>query len=297
MALSPADFRAKRTGPATPELANAVAVVSAVANGLGAMQVDLSGIKAGLLHVGSTVSMLLGNVDLAAQMAASWAAVAGSLRDSFYSAYPPNVADLPELRIGAIMALAEEGITVWTVPQPAVAARLLRATSSADRRRVLGDAAPAILEDCAREAAKATGGAFPDLARLLEQSIRAVQGGHTAAGQALAASVLDTLLQVAFEKHQRVRLTRHARGNPNADVMDHYEELTIGAAMVLRPIWWAYRPQETAELRAQSVTFARHGTAHHIRGRQVSRRNAIQAVMLTTALLAYTAVLEADGAL
>ncbi|MEN0072409.1 MAG: hypothetical protein AAGC63_15630, partial [Propionicimonas sp.] len=208
-------------------------------------------------------------------------------------AFPPNVVDLPELRVDALIALGDEGITVWTVPRPAIAARLLRAGSPQERRRVLGQAWSSILDDCAGEAAKAAGGPHAALARLLEQAIHAVQAGHTAAGQALAASVLDTLMRTAFVDEYRSDLTRHPR-NPNAKVMDHYDELTIGEAMVLRPIWFAYRPQETPAQRASSSAFARHATAHHLHDRQLSRRNAVQAIMLATALLAFMAVLDQD---
>lgn len=256
--------------------------------------VDLSGIVAAANQVRSIVATVVQSIDLSGFLT-SWQHALEALEQSFRDGLPPNLLNAEDLSFGALIDLADEGITLWSVPRAAVAARFMRATSPQARRRVLGDASVEILEDCAEVAATATSGPFPDLARLQGQAIRAVQDGHIAAGQALTASVLDTLLQVAFGKRDRVRLTWHPRGTATGVPMDHYDELTVAAAMVLRPIWFAYRPQDTAEDRAASPAFARHATAHHIHGRQVSRRNAVQALMLTTALLSYLAVLDANA--
>ncbi|RMI13238.1 hypothetical protein [Cellulomonas triticagri] len=277
-------------------LGAAVAVVRAVSDALGG-GAALSNLAEGLRWFGESVAPLARVVSAALPTVKETLAGLQEIAESWRRrSFPPNVVDLPELRMDALVALSDEGITVWTVPRPAIAARLLSADSPQARRRVLGQSWRPILKDCADEAAKAVASDHVDLARLLEQAIRAVQAGHTAAGQALAASVLDALLSTTFVESYRRDLVRHPRGNPKAKVMNHFDELTIGEAMVLRPIWFAYRPQDTHEQRAASSAFARHATAHHIHGRQVSRRNAVQAIMLGTALLSYIPVYDAARA-
>lgn len=276
-------------------LGAAAAVARAVSDAFGG--VAASNLAQGLRGFGETVAPLAravsGALPTVKQALAGLEEIAESWRRR---AFPRNVVDLPELRMDALIALGNEGITVWTVPRSVIAARLLSADSPQARRRVLGQSWDLILMDCADEAAKAVAGDRADLARLLEQAIHAVRSGHTAAGQALTASVLDALLSAAFAEPYRRALVRHPRGNPNAKVMNHFDELTIGEAMVLRPIWFAYRPQDTHEERAASSAFSRHATAHHIHGRPVSRRNAVQAIMLATALLAYIPAYDAARA-
>lgn len=220
-----------------------------------------------------------------------WSRLADQELAEFRRSLPPNLRGVEDVEFSAIATLAGEGITVWAVPRARVAQRLLHAPTSQARRRILGDAAADILDDCATIATTAAAGPFPDLAQLLEQVIRVTRSGEHGAGQALAASILDTLMQLAFDEGDRVRLVQHKRkATSEVTPMDHFDELEIGAAMVLRPIWFAYRPQTTPEQRAVSTTFARHGTAHHIRGRQVSKRNAVQATMLAAALLDFLSV-------
>jgi hypothetical protein len=241
-------------------------------------------------HISAIAAQQLSWVTDAAK---GWSRLADEALAEFRRSLPPNLHAFEDVEFSAIETLAGEGITVWAVPRARVAQRLLRAPTSQARRRILADAADDILDDCATIATTAAAGPFPDLARLLEQAIRVTRSREYGAGQALAASILDTLMQVALDDADRKRLVQHKRkATSQVTVMDHFDELEIAAAMVLRPIWFAYRPQETVEQRAASTTFARHGTAHHIRGRQVSKRNAVQAVMLVAALLDLLAVLD-----
>lgn len=227
-----------------------------------------------------------GNFEWVADLGRVWSRAAEQALAEFRGSLPPNLRDAEDVDFLPLITLADEGITLWAVPRARVADRLLRAPTPQARRRVLGSAFDEILEDCAGVAAAGAAGPFPDLARLVEQAVRVTRSGEFAAGQALAASVLDTLMREAIEDGDRKRLVAHKRSERSqVTPMDHFDDLELAWAMVLRPMWFAYRPQETAEQRAVSTTFARHGTAHNIRGRQVSKRNAAQAVMLAAALL------------
>ncbi|RMI13236.1 hypothetical protein [Cellulomonas triticagri] len=213
----------------------------------------------------------------------------------FRRSLPPNLRHLDGVEFTPILALADEGITLWAVPRAQIADRLLRAQTTRARRRILGSSADDILHDCSVVAVAGAAGPYADLARLLEQAIRVIRAGELAAGQALAASVLDTLMRVSFTEDDRKRLIAHKRSaRSQVTPVDHFDEYDFAFAMVMRPVWFAYRPQDTAEQRAASSTFARHGSAHHIRGRQVSKRNAVQSVMLAAALLDLLAVLDRE---
>lgn len=250
-------------------------------------------VRDSVLSINGTVARAL-ILDPFADLIARANEAARALTEAYRRAFPPNLLPIVEsVSLEAIQTLANEGITVWAVPRARVAVRLMRAPDARARRDVLGAEFEAILEDCAGAAAAAVAGPFPDLARLLEQAVRVMRSGEVAAGQALAASVLDTLLKVSFEKPAVDDLMYHHKGPKSKKaVMDHFEELEVRAAMVLRPIWFAYRPQWTAEERRGSSSFARHATAHYIRGRAVSKRNAAQAAMLAAALLDLLALLD-----
>lgn len=204
----------------------------------------------------------------------------GLIRKAQTAALPKNLRDIA-LDADQVETVADEGLTIWSVPRRKLVERLLAAPDKAARRRILGSKWEAILEDCEEVAAQTTTGPHGSQAQFLAQAIAALRAGHTAAGQALAGNVLDSLLWMTFPTSERRDLTGH--GKP----LDHFGELDLGQAMVFRPVFRAYRPQSTPPDRAGDSTFARHGTAHNLTPKQVSRPNAVQAVMLAAALLNY----------
>ncbi|MBI9115278.1 hypothetical protein [Sanguibacter suaedae] len=181
--------------------------------------------------------------------------------------------------------LADEGIVLWSVPRPEIAQRLIDAPTYGARREVLGRRGQAILEDCRSIAAHAAAGPYAPHARELEKAIAAGQAGYVGPAISHLASVIDTIMRNEIEESSRLRLVRHPKAQ---HPMDHFTELPAQSAMVFRPIWFAYRKMETEEQRTLSTSFARHGVAHDVTGRQaLSFRNFVQAAMLSAALLDY----------
>lgn len=196
---------------------------------------------------------------------------------------PPNLQAVEDLRVSDLQPLADEGLAVWAVPSTPIVERFLAADDRAARRVVLGRYWRTILEDCSAAASRASSGPYAAQANFLEQAIGALLAGHTAAAQALAASTLDTVLAFALTPTRRTSLVTHSQKK----AIDHFDDLSVREALVFRPIWQAYRPQNKPSDRAGTTTFSRHGMAHHLTARQVNRRNAVQGVMLVTALLDY----------
>ena len=197
---------------------------------------------------------------------------------------PPNLHNL-NVTVADLSRLANEGITLWAVPNPQTTEQFLAAPTYGARREILGKRGRAIIDDCQMSAAYAAGGPYAASARELESAIAAAWAGFVGPALSHIASILDTLMHDALEYSSRVHLVRH-KPSKNQSVMDHFDELDLQTAMVFRPIWFAYRPMHTREERARSTSFARHAVAHGITGpRVLSFRNFVQAAMLATALI------------
>lgn len=201
---------------------------------------------------------------------------------------PPNLSALETVSFIQLDRLAaQEGITLYSVPRPDIAARLLAAPDATRRRAILGASIEPILDDCEAVLDQCVSSATVGVLPLLRAASRAIRAGHHEAGQALAANVLDTLMQQAFSQANRKRLTWHPRRPEDPARPAEIEELKIRAGLALLPVWWAYRPFNGYGDAPAPTAFSRHATVHGVSGRQFSRRNAVQATMLATGLCAY----------
>lgn len=189
------------------------------------------------------------------------------------------------LALSATEQLAAEGITVYAVPRAAIARRLLTARTSQARRRVLGDAFAAILDDCDLQLSRCAIAELGPYIRTTARAIAAARAGHVEAAQALGANVVDSLLVYRYGWRKSRELTNHAR----ISSVDLRNQLTVDEYLVLAPIhasYVAYWPGRGLPVPHQ---FARHVTTHHAVPRQFSRRNAAQVLMQATSLLALLA--------
>jgi hypothetical protein len=198
------------------------------------------------------------------------------------SLFPANLALVTDVELDDIDRLGQEGITVYCVPRAEIVRRLLDAADRPGRRRVLGEEFDRILDDCDRVLDMCVAESTRRPVPLLRAAITAARAGHVAPAQALATNTLDTLLQQAFSKKERIALTAHTQGRPS-----ELDDLQIRLAWVMVPIWWSYRQfQGHAGVPAPAI-FSRHATVHGVSPRQFSRRNAVQATMLATSLIAW----------
>lgn len=201
------------------------------------------------------------------------------LRESFY---PPNLGGIEVLEFEDVeKVVMADSIALYGVPRTAIAEALIRADGAARRREILGRRWKAISMDC-REAvegfeSEAVAPYLPFAVAVLD----ALDGGHTAAAQALAGSLIDGLLTAYFGKG-RYLYTPDKRRKRTTKA---YEEFTVRQFVAFAPMWQTYQQFWVDEGDSVPTTFSRNATAHTVSGRQFNRRNTVQALLFATSLL------------
>jgi hypothetical protein len=195
------------------------------------------------------------------------------LRESFY---PPNLRGIEDLEFEDVeKVVMADGIALYGVPRTTIADALIRADSAAKRREILGRRWKAISADC-REAAEGfqSEAVEPNVTFALA-ALDALDGGHTAAAQALAGSLIDSLLTAYFGKDRR-QYTPDKKGKRTTKA---YEEFTVRQFVAFAPMWQAYQQFWAEQGDTVPTTFSRNATAHTVSPRQFNRRNAVQALL------------------
>lgn len=222
-------------------------------------------------------------------MAAFWRSWSEQVRlipfDFWERAFPPNLRGLDDLSIDALQALAADAITVYYAPRPAIAARLLRAETTVQRRQILGRDLERIATDCNTALDDFTAPELAETVSFTRKAIAAIHDGHPETAQALLCSALDGALWTVYGRQGRIIYTSH---NPKVTTIADLEEWDLRTFMVMAPIWHSYEhfdPASTSGLIPR--TFARNATAHRVSRRQYNRRNTAQVLLLVTAFCAY----------
>lgn len=201
------------------------------------------------------------------------------LRESFY---PPNLRGIKDLEFEEVeKVVLADGIALYGLPRATVSEAIIRAESAAKRREILGRRWRTISADC-REVLDGCGSqpVAPYVPFALA-ALDALDSGHTAASQALAGSLIDTLLTAYFGKN-RYLYTPDKKGNRTTDA---YDEFNVRQFVAFAPMWQTYQQFWVTDGDAIPTTFSRNATAHAVSRRQFSRRNAVQALMFATSLL------------
>jgi hypothetical protein len=207
--------------------------------------------------------------------------IAPALRDLpstvMRAAGPPNWKDLTREELRAVIVTAAAGIPVTWIPRTAILRELL-AADGAEQLTVLDTHAAAIVEDCVTVVSQTRSGAFAALATYTEEAILAYRAGHTAAAQALAASLIDTLLRTTFFK----TTSKHFQyGQVRTKITE--EPALFPQAIACLPVanaletFYSHMPVPAA--------FNRHASAHAVCAEQYTRANALVSLMLATSLL------------
>lgn len=225
-------------------------------------------------------SKIAGNfVDLHASWLKDLGPALAAMRATFY---PKNLREVEDLDFDAVETLTmSDGIPLYGIPRAEIAASLIGADSMGERRRILGTRWKPISADCRAvidSCSSRTVARHIPFARL---ALDALDAGHTAPAQALAASLIDTIVTDYFGK-DRTKYTPHPKGKRTTDA---YYELTIRDLIAFAPIWQAYQQFDKAKGDKVPTTFSRHASAHSVSARQYSRRNAVQGLMLVCSLL------------
>jgi hypothetical protein len=114
-------------------------------------------------------------------------------------------------------------------------------------------------------------------------ALDALDNEHTEAAQALAASLLDTLVNSYFGS-DRHKYTPDMKGKRTTS---EYENFTVREFIAFAPLWQAYQKFKTEDGDSVPQTFSRHASAHGVSTRQFSRRNAVQALLFVAGLLVF----------
>ncbi|RJQ77685.1 hypothetical protein D5S17_14790 [Pseudonocardiaceae bacterium YIM PH 21723] len=218
----------------------------------------------------------------AKQQTAWWLSAIGPAVVNFKAAfYPPNLQDIRGLRLAQVkQVVMDDGIPLYGLPRAATAEALVNADSAGMRRDILGRRWRTISRDC-REAVTVckTTRVAPYIVFAVA-ALDALDAGHTAAAQALAGSLVDTIVRASFRNWHK--FTPDSKGK---NTKDAYGKFTVRQYIVLAPMWQTYQQYWVNNGDPVPTTFSRHATAHTVGRRQYTRRNAVQALMFACSLL------------
>lgn len=217
-----------------------------------------------------------------------WAELAEKMRAAMY---PPNLRSIEDLLFEDVEKVLEEGIPLYFVPRAEIAEALIRAQDGRARRAMLGRKLNTIIDDCEAAIRSCNHPAFAYERKSLAEAIDVVRLGRHAAGQALAATVMDSLLWRwgdANEDDWRlvVRRQRTKKGSEARKM----EELTVRTHLVMMPAYVAhlsFNPRNKKSKEPIPQEFNRHASLHRVSSRQYSRRNLAIVLMLATSLLVF----------
>ncbi|MFF8287481.1 hypothetical protein ACF06W_32850 [Streptomyces albus] len=214
-----------------------------------------------------------------------WHSVFASLGDIIIRLYPENLRDVAPDLDDLEKLLVDEGLPLMWVPRSQTVRALLEAPDAATRRRIIGRRWKGIVNDCEAVLEKVRHPAVQDARSFALDVVHALRAGHTSAAQALAANLLDSVLQRHFDKAFRVQLTKNdfkAKG-----IKFKLDDHKFKVACTFAPVWYAhakYFPQNGDPI---PRTFGRHPSAHGVSRTQYSRINAVYALMLATSVIKF----------
>lgn len=201
------------------------------------------------------------------------------LRESFY---PPNLRDIKDLKFKDVeKVVMVDGIALYGLPRLAVSKALIQAESAAKRREILGRRWRTISTDCREVLNGCKSQPVAAYVPFAVAALDALDGGHTAAAQALAGALIDTIL-TAYFGNKRYLYTPDKKGGRTTAA---YYEFGVRQFVAFSPMWQAYQQFWASEGDTVPTTFNRNATAHAVSERQFSRRNAVQALLFAVSLI------------
>lgn len=219
----------------------------------------------------------------AAQQNALLANIGPKLASFKFNIYPANLQDVEGLCIEEVEAVVMlDGIALYGVPRKEIAERLIRATSSAARRDILGRRGKAIVADCRAALEGCGSSSVATYVSFAASALDAWDAGNHQAAQALAASVLDTVVNGYFGE-QRYSLTPNRRTTTASE----YDRFTVREFIAFAPLWQAYQKYKVEDGDPIPRTFSRHASVHGVSPRQFSKRNAVQGLLFVSSLLVF----------
>ncbi|KGN39601.1 hypothetical protein [Knoellia subterranea] len=214
--------------------------------------------------------------------------LAARLHDISRALYPSNLRGITDLKYENVLAVLDDGIPLFIVPSQATAERLIAATDIQARRQIIGQRFDSIVADCDKALDTVTNSDLVYEVSAVRQAITVIRSGHFDAGQALAATVMDSLMWRWGDKNKDdykvvTRKQRPRRGQTPRDI----DDLVPWIYMVMAPVYIAHSTFHPAGGDPIPRVFNRHASLHRISYRQYSKRNCAIALMMATSLLAF----------
>lgn len=201
-----------------------------------------------------------------------------ALREQLGRNLPPNWIDLGDFE-GGIQVAASGWPIIWA-PRAEIVARLVAATSDEERDEVLLAETASILDDVLELLRAIAPRGEVAAVDALSEAVEAAQHGLWIACQVIVATVLDA--QVTGElKLKYDALQALAASHDPEDITLH--DLRLG--LIFRSLPAAFRSFHVGKGDPIPKGFSRHATAHTVSYEQLSQRNALFGLLLTTSLL------------
>ena len=208
-----------------------------------------------------------------------------TMRRAIQALWPENWGDA---RPGSIDELEEilldEGIPLMWVPGPKTVEALFAAESASERRRIIGQRWRGIVNDCEAVLHGIKLRAIYEDREFALNCVHALRDGHNSPAQALAASLLDTILADHFEEQFRKTITSNWPKNGQRFDFDDY---TFRVALTLAPVWCAHVHFKRKDGDPVPSDFARHASVHAVSRTQYNRINAVIGLMVVTSVIKF----------
>lgn len=214
----------------------------------------------------------------------SWLkSIAPAIASFKFDIYPSNLQHIEGLRLEDVEEVVMiDGIALYGVPRSEIAEKLIMADSVAARREILGRRWKAIAADCRIALEGCASSSMTGHVAFAEAALDALDVGNSRAAQALAASILDTVVNGYFGEKRRKLTPSKKNTNP-----DEYDEFTVREFIAFAPMWQAYQQFYPNQGDRIPTVFNRHASVHGVSNRQYSRRNAVQALLFVCSLLLF----------
>lgn len=200
-----------------------------------------------------------------------------NFREAFDRMLPPNWRGVQGLdKIETL--LLDEGLALAWVPPTDILAAVLNASSKQERRRIIGKRWKRIVAGCRESLESVSSDDVSGYRTFALKVVELLEAGQPEGAQALAASLLDTMLRETLDGKSRREVTFQGKRLS-------IDDLPWRAAMVFGGIWGSHT--EFWQSKGDSIPrqFTRHASAHGVSTLQYSRINAVVAAMHCTAYI------------
>ncbi|MGQ4536386.1 hypothetical protein ACUH89_06040 [Dermabacteraceae bacterium P13264] len=198
---------------------------------------------------------------------------------------PINLQDVPAGSMKQIFRITHEyGIALYGAPKKEIVTALLAAPDQETCRRILNDRATDISHDCRALLNTCSSEWSSYMLPFAIEALTCFDSGYSAGAQALAASIIDTLLR-DLHGEKRINYTPSPETSPTPRTVESLKKLPTCEALATLPIWHAYQPFRVENKDSIPETFNRHASAHSVSIEQYAYINAVQSILYSSTLL------------